>query len=181
MQRVMADTATGTPTSTQTKVRPFRPLDHRVCRELWAELTDEDRRRYDAPRQTDPGAGFEHFVARLELSGMWVAEHAEAGVIGFVGLVLHGRRGEVDPIVVAGPHRAAGVGRALLDRVAAEARRRRLRQLSISPSTRNVDAIRAFHRAGYDVLEHLTLTLDLADSAPPRRDGVDLHGLPFRY
>ncbi|GAA4211145.1 GNAT family N-acetyltransferase [Actinocatenispora rupis] len=177
----MADTATGTPVTTQTTVRPFRPLDHRACRELWAELTEDDRRRYDAPRENDPGAGFEHFVARLDLSGMWVADHAEAGVIGFVGLVLHGRRGEVDPIVVAEPYRGAGVGHALLDRVAAEARRRRLRQLSVSPSTRNMAAIRSFRRAGYDVLAHVTLTLDLTDSAPPRRDGVDLHGLRFRY
>ncbi|BCJ39012.1 hypothetical protein Athai_65150 [Actinocatenispora thailandica] len=177
----MAETATGTPINAQTTIRSFRPLDHRACRDLWAELTDDDRRRYDAPRQDDPGAGFEHFMARLELSGMWVAEHAEAGVIGFVGLILHGRRGEVDPIVVAGPYRGAGVGRALLDRVAAEARRRRLSELSISPSTRNLDAIRSFHRAGYDVLAHLTLTLDLSESGRQWRDGIDLHDLRFRY
>jgi len=173
----MAETAT---INAQTTIRSFRPLDHRACRDLWAELTDDDRRRYDAPREGDPGAGFEHFMARLELSGMWVAEHAEAGVIGFVGLILSGRRGEVDPIVVASPYRGAGVGRALLARVASEAKRRRLRELSISPSTRNLDAIRSFHAAGYDVLAHLTLTLDLTDTRE-WREGIDLHGLQFRY
>ncbi len=179
----MADTATGRSTDSTTEVRAFRPLDHRACRDLWAELTEEDQRRYNDPGagRGDPGAGFEQYVTQLELSGMWVADHAEAGVIGFVGLILRGRRGEVEPIVVTRRFRGAGVGRALLDRVAAEARRRKLRQLSIAPSARNEEAIRSFHRAGYQVLQHLTLTLDLAQSGPSWQDGIDLHGVRFQY
>jgi GNAT superfamily N-acetyltransferase len=179
----MAETATGKSTASRTKVRPFRPTDHAACRDLWAELTEEDRRLYDDPSigGNDPGAGFEHYLTRLELSGMWVADHAESGVIGFTGLILQGRQGEVEPVVVSRPYRGAGIGRALLDRVAAEARRRRLRQLSISPSTRNQGAIRSFHNAGYQVLGHLTLTLDLTGSGARWQDGIDLHGLRFRY
>lgn len=179
----MAETSPAAGAASLTKVRSFRPLDHGDCRDLWAELVDEDRRLYDDPNigGRDPGAGFEHYMARLELSGMWVADHAEAGVIGFVGLILHGRDGEVEPVVVSRQYRGAGVGRALLDRVATEARRRKLRQLSISPSTRNVEAIRSFHRAGYDVLAHLTVTLDLAGTGPSWRDGIDLHEVRFRY
>ncbi|MGA8113220.1 MAG: GNAT family N-acetyltransferase [Actinocatenispora sp.] len=179
----MAETATGTNIASATKVRPFRPLDHRACRDLWAELTEEERRLYDDPRigGNDPGAGFEQYVARLELSGMWVADHAEDGVIGFVGLILQGRKGEVEPIVVTRRYRRGGVGNALLDRVAAEARRRRLRQLTITPSTRNEEAIRSFHRAGYQALEHVTLTYDLVEGGSRWQDGIDLHGARFRY
>lgn len=179
----MAETATRASIASATKVRPYRPLDHRACRDLWAELTEEDRRLYGDPRigGTDPGAGFEQYVARLELSGMWVADHAESGVVGFVGLILRGRRGEVEPIVVNQRYRHGGVGNILLERVAAEAKRRRLRQLSISPSTRNEEAIRAFHRAGYQALEHVTLTLDLVEGGPGWQDGIDLHGVRFRY
>jgi GNAT superfamily N-acetyltransferase len=179
----MAETSQAAGVAAVTKVRPFRPLDHSACRDLWAELIDEDRRLYADPNigGRDPGAGFEHYMARLELSGMWVADHAEAGVIGFAGLILHGRDGEVEPVVVAGEYRGGGVGRALLDRVAAEARRRKLRRLSVSPSTRNVEAIRSFHRAGYQMLAHLTVTLDLTGAAPAGQDGIDLHGMRFRY
>lgn len=177
----MAEIAAATGIAALTKVRSFRPTDHRECRDLWAELTEQERYLYDNPSigGSDPGAGFEQYLARLELSGMWVADHAEAGVIGFVGLIQHERRGEVEPIVVDSRYRGGGVGRALLDRVSTEAKRRHLRQLSVSPSTRNREAIHAFHRAGYEVLAHLTVTLDL--TGQEWRDGVDLHGLRFRY
>src|SRR5262245_8558322 len=114
----MAQNSTATGVAAQTRIRPFRPTDHRDCRSLSGEVTEEHRRLYaERAPGANPGAGFELYVARLELSGMWVADHAEAGVIGFAGLILHGRRGEVEPVVVSGPYRHAGVGRALLDRV----------------------------------------------------------------
>jgi GNAT superfamily N-acetyltransferase len=182
MHEYMADSATRTVPATETRVRPYRPLDHRACRALWAELVGDARRLYRdaAPGGTDAGAGFEHYLARLEVSGMWVADHPEAGVVGFVGLLIRGRGGHVDPIVVSERFRGAGIGRALLDRIAAEARRRNLLELSIAPSTRNVEAIRTFHAAGYDVLATLTLTLDLTGQ-DRWQDGIALHDLPFRY
>src|SRR5437660_83509 len=100
-------------------IRGYRPTDHSACRSLWAELTTEHRRLYPgaqpvpaaAPATVDEvgatavpadtgGAGFEEYLTRLDLSGMWVAQHAEAGVVGFVGLILRGRAGSVDPVVV---------------------------------------------------------------------------------
>jgi GNAT superfamily N-acetyltransferase len=177
-------------------IRPYRPLDHRACRELWAELAEAHREIYDDPTLggPDPGAGFEEYLTRLDLAGMWVAEHAEEGVVGLVGLVLGGATvggalaptgsvtpGEVEPIVVAEHLRGRGVGRALLEYLAVQARRRGLRQLSINPASRNVEAIRCLRAAGYDTLASVTLTLPLVPERRPVEEPVDLFGLTFSY
>lgn len=170
-------------TATTVTIRPFRPLDHRACRELWAELTEQHRQLYDDPTfgGNDPGAAFEDYMTRLDLSGMWVAEDAAEGVVGFVGLLLKGRAGEVEPVIVTAGRRRQGIGRALLAKVADEARKRSLTQLSVSPATRNVDAIRCCHEAGYTALEHLTLTFDLSQRGHAWQDGIDIHERRFQY
>lgn len=163
-------------------IRAYRPTDHNVCRALWAELTEVQRDLYDDPDlgYADPGAGFEEYLTRLNLSGMWVAEHAEDGVIGFVGLTLNGRAGEVYPVVVTQRHRSQGVGTALLGHLAEQARGRGLRQLVVVPESRNVPAIRCLHAAGYDTLAAVRLTLDLTGRSTDS-DEMDVHGLRFRY
>ncbi|MPZ28132.1 MAG: GNAT family N-acetyltransferase [Micromonosporaceae bacterium] len=163
-------------------MRAYRPTDHNVCRALWAELTQVQRDLYDDPDLggVDPGVGFEEYLTRLDLSGMWVAEDSEHGVIGFVGLTLNGRAGEVFPVVVTQRHRSQGVGTALLAHVADQGRNRALRQLVVIPESRNVAAIRCLHAAGYDTLAAVRLRLDLVG---PRRetDEMDVHDLRFRY
>jgi GNAT superfamily N-acetyltransferase len=164
-------------------IRPYRPLDHRACRELWAQLVRTKRGLYDDPTtDADPGAGFEEYLTRLDIAGMWVADHAEEGVVGLIGLVLGSRRGgEVEPVVVAERLRGRGIGGVLLQHLADEARRRGMTALSISPDSRNVEAIRSLHAAGYDVLSSVTLTLDLAPGRHSWQDGLDLHELRFSY
>jgi GNAT superfamily N-acetyltransferase len=130
---------------------------------------------------SDPGAGFEEYLTRLDLSGMWVAQHRDEGVVGFVGLILRGRAGAVDPVVVTAHRRDQGIGRALLEYVAEQARGRGMRELSISPRLRNVEAIHCLFRAGYDTASSVTLTLDLTGRQAPTGDGLDLHGVQFRY
>lgn len=163
-------------------IRAYRPTDHNVCRALWAELTEMQRDLYDDPDigDSDPGVGFEEYLTRLNLSGMWVAEHADDGVIGFVGLTLNGRAGEVYPVVVTQRHRSKGVGTALLAHVAEQARNRSLKQLLVMPESRNVAAIRCLHAAGYDMLAAVRLTLDLTGRTT-EADEMDVHGLRFRY
>ncbi|GII22162.1 hypothetical protein Pme01_17590 [Planosporangium mesophilum] len=182
-------------------IRGYRPTDHSACRRLWAELTSEHRRLYpDAPpvpaatpaavgefgTATSPadaasGAGFEEYLTRLDLSGMWVAQHGDDGVVGFVGLILQGRAGSVDPVVVTAQRRGQGVGRALLGYVAEQARRRGMRELTISPALRNLEAIRCLYHAGFDAAATVTLALDLTGRNGQWRDGLDLHGVQFRY
>lgn len=160
-------------------IRAYRPTDHNVCRALWAELTQMRRDLYDEPDPgDDPGAGFEDYLTRLNLSGMWVAEDSEDGVIGLIGLILTGRSGEVYPVVVSQRHRGKGVGTALLGHVAEQARNRSMRQLMVMPEARNMAAIKALHTAGYDRLAAVRLTFDLAGNTS-EGDEIDLHNLQF--
>src|ERR1044071_4893506 len=89
-------------------VRSYRPSDHSAGRRLWSELTNQHHRMY-GDATTDGGAGFEEYLTRLDLGGIWVAEHADDGVIGLVGLIVRGRGGEVEPVVVTASHRHKGV------------------------------------------------------------------------
>lgn len=164
-------------------IRPYRPADHHACRLLWAQLTEHHRQLYDDPELggADPGSGFEEYLTRLDLSGLWVADDADDGVVGLVGLVLKGQAGEVEPVVVSEARRRQGIGRALLRHVADEARRRGLRSLTVSPVSRNLSAIRCLHAAGYGVLSGVELTLDLGQRGHDWQDGLDLHELRFRY
>jgi len=163
-------------------VRPYRPTDHNACRRLWAELVEQQREFYGDPRHggEDPGAGFEEYLTRLDLAGMWVAD--DHGVIGLIGLVLDGRGGAVDPVVVTGRRRGEGIGRALLSYVAEQAKRRGLRELTISPEWHNVEAIHCLHAAGYDTLTNITLALRLDRGAHSGglRAGPELHDRHFR-
>lgn len=161
-------------------VRSYRPSDHSAGRRLWSELTNEHHEMY-GEQTNDAGAGFEEYLTRLDLGGLWVAEHADDGVIGMVGLVMRGRGGEVEPVVVTTSHRHKGVGRLLLRHVAGEAKKRTMTSLTISPSSRNVDAIRSLHAAGYDVVSSIELTMDLDRAKHAwQQDGLELHELQFR-
>jgi GNAT superfamily N-acetyltransferase len=165
---------------TPVAVRSYRPSDHSAGRRLWSELTNEHNEMYGEP-SVDGGEGFEEYLTRLDLSGLWVADHADDGVIGLVGLIIRGRAGEVEPIVVTTSHRHKGVGRRLLRHVAAEAKKRNMNALTISPSSRNVEAIRSLHAAGYDVVSSIQLTLDLDRHQHEwQREGLELHELQFR-
>jgi GNAT superfamily N-acetyltransferase len=165
-------------------IRAYRPTDHSACRGLWAELTELQRALYEDPDLggPDPGAGFEDYLTRLDLSGMWVAEDSDDGVVGLVGLILNGRAGEVYPVVVTQRHRSKGIGTALLTHVAEQARARALRQLMVVPESRNITAIKVAHGAGYDTLASVRLTLDLTGRGSSRdSDEIDLHSLRFHF
>jgi GNAT superfamily N-acetyltransferase len=167
---------------TPVTVRSYRPSDHSAGRRLWAELTNQHNQMYGPDgANEDAGAGFEEYLTRLDVTGLWVADHADDGVIGLVGLVMRGRAGEVEPVVVTASHRHKGVGRQLLRHVANEAKKRNMLSLTISPASRNIEAIRSLHAAGYDVVSSIELTMDLGREAHDwQHEGLELHELHFR-
>jgi GNAT superfamily N-acetyltransferase len=163
----MTETVAATRSARGATVRSYRPSDHNACRALWGDLTRHLASLYGDPASAgaDPGAGFEEYLTQLRLSGMWVAEDDEGDVIGFVGLLLDGRAGAVDPVVVDSAHRRQGVGRALLDRVVEEARRRGLHHLTVSPSVRDAAALHVLHASGFARMASVTLAYDLSRRA----------------
>jgi GNAT superfamily N-acetyltransferase len=159
-------------------IRPYRPLDHNSCRRLWGEFIEHRRALYGEPDRGDAGAGFEEYLTQLNLSGLWVADSSAQGVVGFVGLMLDGRGGAVNPVVVTAPLRGRGIGRALLTRVAEEARTRGLSPVTVSPSARDPAALRSLHSAGFGTVTSVTLSYALGPSA--RDEGsLDLYDLRF--
>lgn len=163
-------------------IRAYRPADHSACRRLWAELSQHRQALHGEPARagTDAGAGFEEYLTQLTLSGMWVADHGEAGVVGFIGLTLQGRSGAVNPVVVTASLRGQGIGQALLARVAEEAQRRGLARLVVSPPVRDVAALRAFHGAGFRTIATVTLSYDLPGGGPAATVPTSSSGLATR-
>jgi ribosomal protein S18 acetylase RimI-like enzyme len=161
-------------------VRGYRDADLEACRALWVELTQWHRDIYEAPEigGDDPGAFFDEHLSKVGDENIWVAE-VEDRVVGFAGMILDGRRAELEPIVVSAGDRGRGVGRALADAVLNRARELELRQVLVRPAARNAEAIRFFQTQGFDVLGQIELIHDLVD--PDRwRPGEELAGLEFR-
>jgi GNAT superfamily N-acetyltransferase len=164
-------------------VRDYRPADYSACRMLWAELTEHHRRIYENPSigGDDPGSGLDGYLATPERVASWVAD-VDGRVVGLTGLLDRGASGEVEPVVVTSALRRRGIGRLLIERVAAAATARGYEYLAIRPVARNVSAIRRFYDAGFQTLGgHVDLTMDLASRRHGWLDGVRLHGLDFRY
>lgn len=162
-------------------IRPYQPVDLETCRELWRELTQRHRDIYDD--QTiggdDPGPAFDEHLGRKDLVGVWLAER-DGEVLGLCGLLVEGDGGEVEPIVVRAAERSKGIGRQLVERAIAEARERGVRFLSVKPVARNIEAIAFFYEAGFGMLGHLDLFMELSRPMP-RRPGITIHGHEFTY
>jgi N-acetylglutamate synthase-like GNAT family acetyltransferase len=146
-------------------IRRYEDRDREACRSLWRTLTQTHRDLYDDQTiggDADLGEPFDAHLGRVGAERIWVAD--EAGVVvGFAGLIVEGAAGELEPIVVAQSARKSGIGRALVERVVAEARAAGLRRLDVRPAARNDTAIRFFHELGFDSLGQLELMIYLQD------------------
>ena len=164
-------------------IRPYQPSDLDACRELWRELTQRHRDIYGDPTigGSDPGGEFDAHLANPRLAGLWAAG-GDGGIVGFCGLLIDGEDGEVEPIVVASAYRSKGIGRQLLGHMVEESKKRGLRFLSVRPVARNVEAISMFYGAGFRLVGHIDLFMEL--SRPTQRewnDGITIHGNDYRY
>ena len=164
-------------------IREYQDPDFESCRKLWEELTVRHREIYSDPTIgcDHPGSAFERYLKKPELAGIWVVEK-DTGVIGMAGLLMNGTEADVEPIVIQSDSRAQGIGTALLQRLKSEAKQRGVDYLSIKPVARNVEAIQCFYRAGFSLLGHIDMFMDLTDEKEPGWvDGVTIHGKQFRY
>ena len=164
-------------------IRKYQKQDFESCRELWIELTQRHRDIYfdQSIGGDDPGAAFEEYLKKTNLAGIWVAEQ-ESHVVGMAGLLMDGNEAEIEPIVVCSNHRSHGVGSLLLERLKTEAKLCGANYLSIKPVARNVEAIHCFHRAGFSLLGHLDMFMELSEENDQQwKDGVVIHGNTFQY
>src|SRR4029450_13710021 len=72
-------------------VRSYRPSDHSAGRRLYAELTSQHNTMYGEGGKNDDGAAFEEYLTRLDLGGLWVADHADDGLSWLVVPIIPGR------------------------------------------------------------------------------------------
>jgi N-acetylglutamate synthase-like GNAT family acetyltransferase len=161
-------------------VRRFQRRDLEACRSLWVDLTQWHRDLY--ADQTiggdDPGTAFDAHLEQVGPERIWVAEQ-ESRVVGMAGMIVDGRKAELEPLTVRAGCRGAGVGRALAETVLAAARAEGARQVIVRPTGRNAQAIQVFHALGFDVITRVELACDLT-SDDRWRVGEQLAGRMFR-
>jgi N-acetylglutamate synthase-like GNAT family acetyltransferase len=161
-------------------IRRYRPEDLEDCRSLWTDQTDWHRGLYAEPSigGDDPGAGFDAHLAEVGPDRIWVAEQ-DGRVIGLAGMIVSGRKVELEPLTVRAGCRGLGVGRELAEAVVAAARKEGAGQVIVRPTGRNADALRVFHTLGFDVISRVELVYDLTDDER-WREGEELAGRTFR-
>ncbi len=164
-------------------IREYQDRDLESCKQLWRELTQRHRDIYFDPSigGDDPALAFEQYLKKTNLAGIWIVER-DTLALGMAGLLMESDEAEIEPIVIRSEFRSKGIGTLLIERVKLEAKARGARYLSIRPVARNVEAIRCFHRAGFSLLGHIDMFLDLsAEDDQEWEDGLTIHGNPFRY
>lgn len=164
-------------------IREYHEQDFEICRKLWEELTQRHRDIYVDPSigGEDPGSAFERYLKKTDLAGLWVVEEDEV-VVGMAGLLIDQEDAQIEPIVIRSDFRSKGIGTQLLEKLTAEAKGRGASFLSIRPVARNIEAIQCFYRAGFSLLGHIDMFMDLSNENDQGwLDGVTIHGNNFRY
>jgi N-acetylglutamate synthase-like GNAT family acetyltransferase len=161
-------------------IRRYRPEDLEQCRALWVDLTDWHRRLYgdESIGGANPGEAFDAHLQQVGPERIFVAEQ-DGRVVGMAGMIVSGRKVELEPLSIRAGCRGAGIGRELAEAVVAAARAQGAKQVVVRPTGRNADAIRVFHALGFDIVARMELVHDLTDD-PRWRDGEDYAGRRFR-
>ncbi len=165
---------------TDTTIRKYQPTDLPSCRTLWTELTQWHRDIYQSPTigGPDPGKHFDEHLAKVGPDNLWVATH-HGKVIALTGLMGTGDEAEVEPAIVSQPHRRRGIGKALMETVIAEAKKRDVKLLSARPVARNKEAIRFFTDQGFTNVGHIELFIELTNRQ--WKKGLKLFDLELKY
>ena len=73
------------------------------------------------------------------------------------------------------------VGALLAAAAISESRRQGFKYINVQPVGRNLEAIRFFHREGFQILGDLALSLQLDGNASPVWKQTKVHGLTFEF
>ena len=162
-------------------IRPYKSSDLRACRRIYLQLTQWHRDIYDDPTigGADPCSGLMNQLREHGEKSLWVAE-IDGTIVGLVGLILKDDGAEVEPLIVAEPHRRQGIGTRLLRHVTEVAREAGVRFLNIRPVARNWEAIQFYHAAGFRTLGFIELFQDLRGEFKAT-SGPEILGIPFDW
>ena len=149
-------------------MRDYRPADLDACRALFEQLLQTHRDYY-------PDA---EIAGEFTPEGSIYVVEDDGRIVGYAGLLWHGKRAELEPIVVAREARGQGAGRALAEHVIEQARADGAIRVFVGPVGRNQDAMRFFHQLGFDVLGYVQLQIDLEPR--DRRPGEQIAGRQFK-
>lgn len=164
-------------------VRDYRDDDYKACCALYGELSQHYADIYEDPTIADGDSSrwFESLRKSPRYSGAWVAE-ADGQVAGFAGLLITGEEGEIEPIIVSSSFRSKGIGTKLIQHLIGEARKRKIRFLSIRPTVRNERALSLYIRLGFNMLGNVELFQDLSPTSDRKwKAGIVIHGHKLDY
>jgi N-acetylglutamate synthase-like GNAT family acetyltransferase len=164
-------------------VRKYRDDDYNACVALSRELAQHHADIYQVPSIVirDQGKWLDGLIHKDGYAGMWLAE-VDGKAVGFCGLFAYGEEGEIEPVVVTASLRNKGIGARLIHHAVTEAKKRKVRYLSILPVARNREAIALFVRLGFNMVGHIDLFQDLAPKSDRKwESGLVIHGNKLKY
>ena len=167
----------------QIQIRKYQDSDYNICLALCRELAQHHADIYGDPAiaRGDSVKWFEGLFNRDGYVGIWIAE-IDNHAAGFAGLFSHGEEGEIEPVVVASGFRNKGIGTRLVRYLVEEARKRKVRFLSIRPVARNKEALALFVRLGFNLVGHIDLFQDLSETSTRKwQPGLVIHGEKLKY
>ncbi len=130
---------------------------------------------------TARGVEFDAHLKHPQLERLWVAADADQ-ILGLCGLLVQGEASELEPIVVDPNCRSRGIGALLARQAIEESRRLGLKYINVRPVARNLEAIRFFHREGFQLLGSFELSIALEGASPfGSRRSIEVCNLTFEY
>ena len=165
------------------RIRNYKEFDNALCQKLWVELTEYHQEIYNDPSigGENPGQVFNNHLDKYGEKNIWVAE-IDRNLVGLIGLIVRGKEAEVEPIIVSSSYRKKGIGKKLLRFIINHANNLGIKYLSIRPVARNRNAMKIFYEAGFNIIGHIELFMDLEKEEINKwKTEIEIHDIPFKY
>jgi N-acetylglutamate synthase-like GNAT family acetyltransferase len=161
-------------------IRRYREDDREHCRSLWRDLTEWHREIYQDPTigGEHPEDYFDRHLSKVGPDRLWVALR-DSKVVGLVGLIVEGNEAEIEPLIVGKAYRGKGIGKKLIETVVSEARKMRVRFVTIKPVARNMKTIKFLYKRGFRKVGCVELFMDFSDYA--WKSELEIFGCKFNF